>query len=309
MLPEELANLVKLKHLDSSFTHELQTIPLRGLSRLQVLNRYGSHYAYGRILGRDDDGSVVDLLGELECLEQLNDFGISISSVNAVNRFNSSQVFTKCTRYLHIRYCEASTFQLSSTIGNMEKLKYLCFGDCELEELIIDAEVEGANWLLSSVEQLQLRNLLKLKTILPSRGCLQNVLVVDIFNCTELKNVTWVIHLQSLQHVTLQSCYEIEVISDEVEAISQDLIAFPRLKSIYLFNLPKLKSICRNTVAFPSLQSLIVRFCKELKKLPLGLHSTNNTLEEVSGQKEWWDGLEWEDERIKSALLPYFKPW
>ncbi|KAK1257279.1 hypothetical protein QJS04_geneDACA024109 [Acorus gramineus] len=95
------------------------------------------------------------------------------------------------------------------------------------------------------------------------------------------------------------------VVEDEASTLA---LSFPKLKSIALFHLPKLESICEHPLLFPSLKKLSVSICPHLKKLPLEINSAPD-LEEIEGEQEWWDGLVWDDELIKQKFVTLHSTW
>ncbi|KAJ9673014.1 hypothetical protein PVL29_026336 [Vitis rotundifolia] len=73
--------------------------------------------------------------------------------------------------------------------------------------------------------------------------------------------------------------------------------------------LPKLRSIYGRALPFPSLRYICVLQCPSLRKLPFDSNTRiSKKLEKIRGEKEWWDGLEWEDQTIMHNLTPYFQP-
>ena len=117
----------------------------------------------------------------------------------------------------------------------------------------------------------------------------------------------------NLVSLVVRNCQSLEEVIGEgggVSEIEQDLVVFSRLKTLHLWSLPKLKSICGRPLPFPSLREFDVRFCLSLRKLPFDSHtSTRKNLEKIKGEREWWDGLVWEDQNsAKNPLSPYFVP-
>ncbi|XP_077213861.1 uncharacterized protein LOC143848730 [Tasmannia lanceolata] len=91
----------------------------------------------------------------------------------------------------------------------------------------------------------------------------------------------------------------------------------PRLETIHLMCLPKLTSLCCHLnrgggshvfLHFPSLISIWVSYCPNVKRFPVRPHNAPK-LEEIRGQKAWFEGLEWEDEGDMSRLQPLFQEW
>ena len=77
----------------------------------------------------------------------------------------------------------------------------------------------------------------------------------------------------------------------------------PKLRILELWDLPKFKTLCRHEETWPCLEQVDVWECKGLRRLPL----TNQN--EIKGESEWWDALEWDDDQTKTSLLPFFHPW
>ncbi|KAK3126558.1 hypothetical protein QOZ80_7AG0558420 [Eleusine coracana subsp. coracana] len=76
---------------------------------------------------------------------------------------------------------------------------------------------------------------------------------------------------------------------------------FPKLKRIHLHELPRLHGICDPGLRIyaPELKTVIVRGCWSLKCLPV----VNNAVQ-CFCEKEWWDGLKWEDKSQKELYRP-----
>ncbi|KAF8406866.1 hypothetical protein HHK36_005987 [Tetracentron sinense] len=305
-LPKELGGLAELRHLDLQRTNSLRTIPcevLSKLSRLQVLNLYYS-YANWEAEGCGDGSGIC--LVDLEQLTQLTALGITVTDISTLFRLSRFKSLPKCIQYLYVKECEGLTrFQLSAS-GNAESLRRLSINNCyELEELVIGVEA-GENWL-PSLEILSLHGLPNLTTIWRSpvnRRCLQNLRCINIWHCHKLKNVTWVLQLRSLEVIYLFYCKEMEEVIGGDEIVGES-IAFPRLRTISIRDLPELRSIARGTLAFPSLERIAVIECPKLKKLPLKSQNMQK-LPMIYGNVEWWDGLEWEEDGTKSAFVSYF---
>ncbi|XP_058067680.1 LOW QUALITY PROTEIN: disease resistance protein RPS2 [Magnolia sinica] len=302
-LPKELGSLGKLRHLDVQRTRALRTVPyevISNLSGLQVLNLY---YSFGDWdVEGVGDGSGVSFT-DLECLQHLTTLGITITKAIALFRYCFGNL-PKRTAYLYIKECEGLTyFELSL---NHRKLRRLSINNCyDLEELTVRSE-GGEDWL-PSLEVLSLYGLPNITTIwgrTVTHECLQYLRCIDIWYCDKLKNITWILQLQCLEVIYLFYCKGME------ELVSGDVVvevpfALPRLRTISIRDLPELRRIYTQPLVFPSLEGMAIAECPKLKKLPLGSCSAK-TLRTIYGNKEWWDGLEWEDDSIKSAFLPYF---
>ncbi|CAD6226507.1 unnamed protein product [Miscanthus lutarioriparius] len=68
---------------------------------------------------------------------------------------------------------------------------------------------------------------------------------------------------------------------------------FPKLKRIHLHELPSLQHICGFRMSAPNLETVKIRGCWSLTRLPdIG---RSNKVVECDCEKEWWDRLEWDD--------------
>ncbi|KAL5198644.1 hypothetical protein ABZP36_002156 [Zizania latifolia] len=67
---------------------------------------------------------------------------------------------------------------------------------------------------------------------------------------------------------------------------------FPELRSIHLHDLPALKSICGHTMYAPNLETVTIRGCWSLKRLPAVGGRPRGT--KLDCEKQWWDGLHWD---------------
>ncbi|XP_034580667.1 disease resistance protein At4g27190-like [Setaria viridis] len=84
---------------------------------------------------------------------------------------------------------------------------------------------------------------------------------------------------------------------------------FPGLKRIHLHELPRLHSICGVRMSAPNLETIKIRGCWSLKRLPdVG---GGDKAVECDCEKEWWDRLEWDDgsqaTRYKPTHSRYYK--
>jgi hypothetical protein len=90
------------------------------------------------------------------------------------------------------------------------------------------------------------------------------------------------------------------------------MLDFPGLKRIHLHELPKLQRICALRMSTPNLETVKIRGCWSLTRLPtIGGGDSTNKAVECNCEKEWWDRLEWDDpshaRRYKTVHSPYYK--
>ncbi|KAF5183114.1 Disease resistance protein [Thalictrum thalictroides] len=98
---------------------------------------------------------------------------------------------------------------------------------------------------------------------------------------------------------------EYENYEDEGIDVDQDKAILPRLKSLDLWLLEQLMSFCPSRLCFdwPALEYLRVYHCPWVNRLPLHTNSAPK-LRTLHMNQQWFNGLEWEDESLKSRLQP-----
>ncbi|KAM3368854.1 hypothetical protein ACQJBY_017024 [Aegilops geniculata] len=82
-------------------------------------------------------------------------------------------------------------------------------------------------------------------------------------------------------------------------------VDFPKLRSLVLTDLPKLRRICIPK-DFPCLESIRVEDCPNLKTIPLGQTYDCQRLKMICGSYDWWERLEWGGKDIMESK--YFIP-
>ncbi|CAA7409660.1 unnamed protein product [Spirodela intermedia] len=324
-LPMEVRNLTKLRQLDLENTRSLKSIPretVSSLERLQSLNIFNSNYEFrGGWEGGGSDG-VIDHEGRQLCLKDLEDGMGQLTeldlSITWMTHEDMQAVLNSQRLSASIRLLQLQQVRLSSVdLGFMKALRRLEIWDStDLEELVFNTNQ------LSELEELVLLSLPR-ATISWKDGnvfvrgpttaaIFKNLRGLSITKCEALEDITWIRQLPCIEELTLFGCSKIEevIVVEEVTVDNVDYendSFFPKLKWIWLYDLPNLRSICRHPLLFPALERINVSNCPELKKLPFGL-STAKNIKEIVGEKEWWNGLEWEHEDVRSKFTPYFRP-
>uniref|UniRef100_A0ACD5YD01 Uncharacterized protein n=2 Tax=Avena sativa TaxID=4498 RepID=A0ACD5YD01_AVESA len=75
----------------------------------------------------------------------------------------------------------------------------------------------------------------------------------------------------------------------------QELIKFPELRRIHLYELPVLQCVCGSRMSTPNLETVKMRGCWSLRRLPtISGNTTNRPKPKVDCEKDWWDSLEWD---------------
>jgi len=116
-------------------------------------------------------------------------------------------------------------------------------------------------------------------------------------------------NLVNLEMIGVEDCYKMEEIigtTDEESSTSNSIteVILPKLRTLELYRLPELKSICSAKLICNSLENFGVRYYEKLKSLPLlenGQSSPPPSLQYiVTYPKEWWETVvEWEHPNAK----------
>ena len=284
-IPMELRNLTKLRCLilDGIFKLEIPSQTISGLPSLQLFSMM--HF----IDTRRDCRFLLEELEGLKCIEQIS---ISLGSVPSILKLLNSHELQRCVRHLTLQWCEDMNL-LHLLLPYLEKFNAKACSN--LEDVTINLEKEVVH------------------STFPRHQYLYHLSEVKIVSCKNLMKLTCLIYAPNLKFLWIDNCGSLEEVIEvdqcDVSKIESDFGLFSRLVLLYLLGLPKLRSICRWSLLFPSLKVMCVVQCQNLRKLSFDSNiGISKNVEEIGGKQEWWDDLEWEDQTIKHNLTPYFKP-
>ncbi|CAO1944799.1 unnamed protein product [Urochloa humidicola] len=199
---------------------------------------------------------------------------------------------------------------------NMTNLKRVWIVSCSnLAEVIIDGSKEtvGSNALprailqsraelvdeeqpiLPRLHDIILQGLHKVKIIYKG-GCIQNLSSLFIWYCHGLEELITVGEEQDMAASG----------GEQASAAFRVITPFPNLRELYLHGLAKFRGLSSDTCTlhFPSMESLKIVECPNLKKLKLSAGGLNV----IQGSREWWDGLEWDDEEVRASYEDLYRP-
>ncbi|GLJ21064.1 hypothetical protein SUGI_0384900 [Cryptomeria japonica] len=151
-----------------------------------------------------------------------------------------------------------------------------------LERLhLYDCHIEGTPDLFSELQNL---NYLKLKSS-------ELLLTLSGLGLSRLSN---------LEEIEIEECLLLTELGEEFGRKG----CFPVLRRLKLWMLPSLESLPSSVEegALPRLQTLAIFRCMKVKVLPLGLDNLKS-LEQIRGDKEWWNEISSEDEEMKNPSL------
>uniref|UniRef100_A0ACD5VEX9 Uncharacterized protein n=1 Tax=Avena sativa TaxID=4498 RepID=A0ACD5VEX9_AVESA len=121
------------------------------------------------------------------------------------------------------------------------------------------------------------------------RSCpsIQFVLPVWVSSFPSLQTLH-IIHCDNLGHVFILD-------NEYPEEITTGGFKFPKLKTVHLHDLPKLQEICEVKMVAPALESIKIRGCWGLRRLPsVAARALGARKPTVEIEKDVWDALEWD---------------
>src|SRR4051812_39742125 len=120
----------------------------------------------------------------------------------------------------------------------------------------------------------------------------------------------WVSSFPSLETLHIIHCGDLShifILDEEYpEEITTHGVLFPKLITIHLHDLPNLQNICEVKMVAPMLESIKIRGCWSLRRLPsVGARGHGKKKPTVEMEKDVWDALEWDaDHRLDHFEVP-----
>ncbi|CAL5088902.1 unnamed protein product [Urochloa decumbens] len=131
---------------------------------------------------------------------------------------------------------------------------------------------------------------------------------INLHLCPRLTFVlplTWSQTLSSLETIRIMYCGDLNQLFPLEEFLKESSTGHPRgelelpnLKHMYLHELPRLHQICELKIFAPKLETIWVRGCWSLKRIP----ATRNRPDRrpiVDCEKDWWNKLEWDGNKTR----------
>ncbi|CAM0878613.1 unnamed protein product [Alopecurus aequalis] len=126
----------------------------------------------------------------------------------------------------------------------------------------------------------------------------QNLKHLHLSSCPRLQYVlpVWVCAFPSLETLHIIHCGDLKHIfvmnGWYPEEIATNGVPFPKLTTIHLHDLPKLQQICEMKMVVPALESIKIRGCFGIHRLPFVNPGVKKPTVEI--EKDVWDALEWD---------------
>ncbi|KAF9616578.1 hypothetical protein IFM89_030345 [Coptis chinensis] len=307
--------LVKCRRLKNIFSSNLLS-PAKRLGNLQVVIISECH-ALQEVFNTEEGGfvqpEVTDIGGtpamlfglrymELDELPELISIWKGVIPVGSLENLKE----------LKVRNCSGLEYLLSTIMAErLQNLENLSLEECDvMEKLILSKrEEEIATTSDSSTRHIIFCNTEKS----PSLPTFPNLRHLTIYKCKLLENVFSfgvARDLQQLKDIMIERCDNLkEIIAREEENVNEvadHRILLPQLQTLRLKGLRSLTSLYQGDLPISCPLSYIeVIGCPNLKKLPLVAQAVSH-LKRIEGETKWFEGLEWEDESLKSCFQPFF---
>ncbi|XP_021288910.1 probable disease resistance protein At4g27220 [Herrania umbratica] len=211
-------------------------------------------------------------------------------------------------------------------------LKICRICECKGIECVVDLSLSSCN-ALHNIEELylhELRNLCEVvRGVAVENECTSHAPTPSaIFSslkqfhmsfCSRVKKLFPVELLQGLQNlekIRVQQCVQMEEITSEENHKGEGTtFVLPKLKSLELVDLPRLKSICSDGVLIitDSLQNLMIVDCPKVKRIPLSLPLLENGQPSLPPflntirvrPSKSWESMKWDHPDAKDVLSPF----
>ncbi|RWR88007.1 putative disease resistance protein isoform X1 [Cinnamomum micranthum f. kanehirae] len=295
---EEIMNSTRLAILDIHFQELSDFLQHAKSNKWQTMKRFC--LAVGRYVSR---------MAECSCVE--------IGGCDLIGEENQL-LLPDTTQRLIIRRCQISSLWHFTRLLHKSEL-YCCKIDrCKnMEYLMVEEEP-----LLAEIKELEISDIPELLVLckgIPSPDALKSLESLIVFRCNKLKYLLparLLQQLRCLKSISVSSCKQMkEIVGEEEEmGITREddnnaMLILSQLQSLVIRNLQQLKGICSGVLICNALETIDIKFCPELKKLPFSVDNLPCALKEIGGEKGWWDDLKWDHPQIKAHFDYRAKLW
>ncbi|KAF6169741.1 hypothetical protein GIB67_004133 [Kingdonia uniflora] len=178
----------------------------------------------------------------------------------------------------------------------------------QLEKLTVYRCKSFIKLIAKEAEEMEIKSSIKFIALPPQPPIFSNLKKLQILKCNGLKYLFQIQILQGLlqlEELQVSDCDEMEELFEFEECQEEEdgsiAIRLPRLRILKLWELPRLTSFFSHRrklphvlLDCPSLETLHILECPNLKRLPFGPQSTPK-LEEFDIENELFQGMEWDD--------------
>ncbi|KAF7005599.1 hypothetical protein CFC21_020713 [Triticum aestivum] len=128
--------------------------------------------------------------------------------------------------------------------------------------------------------------------------CFAKLRSIHLYSCPRLEFVLpllWGIqgsYLHNLESLHIVNCGDLKTVFPVHPVLKENVLEFPRLKHIHLYELYKLQHICEVKMHAPKLERVWLRGCWGLRRLPAVNQGSRRPV--VDCEQDWWEKLEWD---------------
>ncbi|KAI9376871.1 hypothetical protein POPTR_019G011826v4 [Populus trichocarpa] len=260
---------------------------------------------------------------------------LALEDLPELKRICSAKLICDSLQQIEVRNCKSMESLVPSSwicLVNLERI--IVTGCGKMEEIIggTRADEESSNnteFKLPKLRSLESVDLPELKRICSAKLICDSLREIEVRNCNSMEILvpsSWIC-LVNLERIIVAGCGKMDEIicgtrSDEEGDIGEESsnnnteFKLPKLRSLLLFELPELKSICSAKLICDSLGTISIRNCENLKRMPIcfpllenGQPSPPPSLTYIYIEpKEWWESVvEWDHPNAKNILRPFVK--
>ncbi|TYG99133.1 hypothetical protein ES288_A10G171300v1 [Gossypium darwinii] len=217
------------------------------------------------------------------------------------------QVLARCTAfYLDHQLNITSLSEFGN--GTINKLKYCIISECPWLGTVVESE-EGTEAVFPCLEHLSIHYCWRLACIwegVVPKGSFAALRSLSLCTCPELTYVfksSMLLFFSNLEELKVDDCEAIEKIISDDEISEARCIS---LKSLKLHYLPELVHIGEAPQAKVLFEYIEVYDCPQLNQI-FEDSELKQTLKKIRADKDWWNGLEWEEPAVGSYFETVFK--
>ncbi|XP_022684719.1 uncharacterized protein LOC101772923 isoform X2 [Setaria italica] len=257
----------------------------------------------------DHDGSTAHQ--QFQPLDLHVEIGEGISNTNVITErgISAARSFIKRAKSLLVH----DNFSINTVIpesivtdGNWSGLKWCCIERCPKLDTVFTANYDYGS-CFSELETFWAADLLMAHCIWNINirsgsgwftGPFRQLRAIYLHLCPRLTFVlqlSWWYYgtgtLSNLETIHIVYCGDVSQVF--ITSYQEGELEFPKLKHVHLHELPKLHQICAARMFAPKLETIWVRGCWSLKRLPATADRPNSR-PAVDCEKDWWAKLQWD---------------